>query len=161
MRKIGLMILALALALPPSVLFAADPSKAQIVTFKSNPTICLASVAIKQIDGHLRQLPTLGFTIEPGWHTMHGLATVNLRDCPVMQERSRKQVHVPPLQWLFKAGKVYYVGLDHSSADRQNWRLVVWKEEYMEGLEDMEGLKDLEGPESLHGLEGEEGQTDN
>ncbi len=145
MRKIALMILALALL--PSAVFAADPSKARIVTFRSNGAICLASVAIKQIDGHLRQLPALGFEIEPGWHTMHGMATLNLRDCPVVEERIRKQVHVPPLEWLFEPGKVYYVGLDHSAVQRQNWRLVVWKVEDMQGVrkvEDMQGVWKVE-----------------
>ncbi len=132
MKKILVMMMSLALL--PSMVFAKDENKARVVTFKSNPVKCLAAVAIKQIDGHLRQLPALGFEIEPGWHTMHGMATLNLRDCPVVEERIRKQVHVPPLEWLFEPGKVYYVGLDHSSAQRRNWRLVVWKVEDMVGV---------------------------
>ena len=145
MKKIALMILALVLL--PSAVLAANPSKARIVTIKSNSSICLASVAIKQIDGRLRQLPALGFEIEPGWHTMHGLATVNFRDCPVVEERIRKQVHIPPMEWLFEPGKVYYVGLDHSSVERRNWRLVVWKVEDMQGVrkvEDIQGVWKVE-----------------
>ena len=118
---------------------ADDPMVAEVVTFKSDPTKCLASVQIRTIDGKLKQLPSLGFDIEPGWHTMHGMATVNLNHCPAVEDRSRKQVHIPPLEWLFEAGKKYYVGLDHSSPERQNWQLVVWKVEDMEPAEDSEG----------------------
>ena len=155
MNKTLLVILALAML--PTQVFSADPSKARIVTFKSNPATCLAAVAIKQVDGHQRQLPSLGFDIEPGWHTMHGMATVNLRDCPVAQERIRKQVNIPELEWLFKAGKIYYVGLDHSSPSRQNWRLVVWKEEYMDGVEDFDDPEEMQGSEHLDGLKEIEG----
>ena len=117
----------------PAAVFAADPSKARIVTYKSHPAHCLAAVAIKQIDGHQRQLPAMGFEIEPGWHTMHGMATLNLSFCPVVEDRIGKQVNVAPLEWLFERGKVYYVGLDHSSVERQNWRLVVWKVKDVDG----------------------------
>ena len=132
MKKTGLMILIL-IFLPAEIvaeeLVLENP---RVVTFKSNVSTCLASVEIKQIDGHLRTLPTMGFEIEPGWHTMHGIAKLNLNNCPVKEERSRKPVHVPALEWLFEAGKVYYVGLDHSSPMRKNWRLVVWKVEDMD-----------------------------
>ena len=149
MKNVLLMILALAFL--PSAVFAKDPDKARVVTFKSNPAKCLASVAIKQIDGHLRQLPTLGFEIEPGLHSMHGMATVDLRHCPVVEDRIRRQVNVPPLEWFFEPGKVYYVGLDHSSVERQNWRLVVWKVEYEDGTEDLEGLEDKTDTQEMEG----------
>lgn len=135
MKKWALVLIALAVL--PAVAISADRNKAQVVTFKSDPTKCLASVEIKTIDGELKQLPSLGFDIEPGWHTMHGMATVNLNHCPAVEDRSRRPVRVPPLEWLFEAGKKYYVGLDHSSPERQNWQLVVWKVENIE--EDAEG----------------------
>ncbi len=132
MKKTGLMILILMLLPAQVVAEELVLDNPRVVTFKSNVSSCLASVEIKQIDGHLRTLPTMGFEIEPGWHTMHGTAKLNLANCPVKEERSRKQVHVPALEWLFEAGKVYYVGLDHSSPMRKNWRLVVWKVEDLE-----------------------------
>ena len=124
--------LALLLFLAPP-LNAADPEKARVVTFKSNPVKCLASVAITQVDGKNRMLPPGGFKIDPGEHSMHGRATINLRNCPPARTDSRKPVHIPPLEWFFEAGKVYYVGLDYSSPLRENWRLVVWKAEYENG----------------------------
>ena len=128
-----LTVLLLSLAVMPTSMFAADPSKSRIVTYKSNPVKCLASVAINQVDGKGRQLPTMGFELEPGTHTMHGRATIDLRNCPVARDRSRTSVHVPPLDWFFEAGKVYYVALDHSAPSRESWRLVVWKVEDEDG----------------------------
>jgi hypothetical protein len=127
------MILVLMLGFLPASLFAEedeeDAGVARVVTMFDNVTICLASVQIRQIDGKNRMLPSLGFDIEPGWHTMHGSAQLDLKRCPVRDEnrRSGNDVHIPPLEWLFEAGKVYYVGLDHSSPMRENWRLIVWK----------------------------------
>jgi len=128
-KKIGLLIAVLSFLSASIMAEEVELSKPRVVTFKENVTACLASVEIKQIDGHQRMLPTLGFEIEPGWHTMHGIAKLDLRRCPVKDERSRKPAHIPPLEWLFEAGKVYYVGLDYSSPLRENWRLVVWKVE--------------------------------
>jgi hypothetical protein len=113
--------------------FSADPKKARIVTFKSNVVDCLAAISITQIDGQNRMLPTMGFDIEPGEHSMHGRSTVDLRCSKPVRSESRKPVHVPPLEWFFEAGKVYYVGLDYSSPMRENWRVVVWKVEYEDG----------------------------
>lgn len=116
----------------PVTAFGLDPELARVVTYKENVAECLAPVSIKTIDGENRMLPNFGFDIEPGWHTMHGITKVNLKHCPVSEERIRKKVNVPPLEWLFEAGKIYYVGFDHSSPMRDNWRLVVWKVESME-----------------------------
>lgn len=115
----------------PTAAFGLDPELARVVTYKHNVAECLAPVSIKTIDGKNRQLPNFGFDIEPGWHTMHGVTQVNLKHCPVNEERIRKKVNVPPLEWLFEAGKIYYVGFDHSSPMRENWRLIVWKVEDM------------------------------
>ena len=117
----------------PSALFADDSTKVRIVTYKSNPVHCLAAIAIRQVDGHQRQLPTMGFELEPGEHSMHGLATADLRNCTPIKSSRRSSVHIPPLEWFFEPGRVYYVALDYSSPNRENWRLVVWKTEYEDG----------------------------
>ena len=36
---------------------------------------------------------------------------------------------VPDLEADFEAGKTYYIGLDHSSKNFNDWRLVIWKVE--------------------------------
>lgn len=127
MKKL-ILLLAAAVFMPLTVSAEDDRGMARVVTFKENVSTCLAPVQIRTIDGRNRNLPSLGFKIEPGWHTMHGSAKLDLRRCPVRDEhkRSSQEVHIPPLEWLFEAGKVYYVGLDYSSPSRENWRLVVW-----------------------------------
>jgi hypothetical protein len=132
-NRIFLSLLLLPLAVWAEDYEAEDLGMAQVVTFKHNVSECLAPVQIKTIDGELRNLPSLGFEIEPGWHTMHGIASINLQHCPVKEERTRDTDHIPALEWLFEAGKKYYVGLDHSSPYRKNWRIVVWKVEDLEG----------------------------
>jgi len=122
-----------AVLLCPALLMAAETENARIVTHKSNVVRCLAAVQINQIDGKNRQLPTLGFEIEPGEHTMSGLSTIDLRNCPPEETQSRNPVHIKPLDWFFEAGKVYYVALDYSSPKRENWQIVVWKAETEDG----------------------------
>jgi hypothetical protein len=114
-------------------MLAQEEQKARVVTFKSNPTKCVAPVAMRMIDGKLRQLPTTGFTIEPGFHTVAGDATANLGHCPTVQRRSRKSLGIPAVEWLFESGKVYYIGLDHSSVHEEEWSLIVWKVRYEDG----------------------------
>jgi hypothetical protein len=127
MKVKKLIFVIMVLAAMPVALSAADPEKAQIVTHKSNPVKCLAAVEINQVDGKQRQLPPGGFEIEPGEHTMKGRSQVDLRNCPPVETHSRKPVHARPLDWFFEAGKVYYVALDYSNPNRENWRTVVWK----------------------------------
>ncbi len=121
------------LAFFPAAVFATDPSTARVVTYKSNVAKCLAPVAIKAIDGKWRQLPALGFDLDPGEHSLQGFATAELTNCPTVKKRSRKPDYAPYLDWFFEPGKVYYVALDQSSPHRENWRLVVWKVESMDG----------------------------
>ena len=122
----------------PASGFAADPEKAQIVTYKANVAKCVAAVHINQIDGKGRQLPAMGFEIEPGEHTMKGLTKVDLINCEPSKSHSRKSASVPPLDWSFEPGKTYYIGLDYMAPLRENWRFVVWKvfDEYGEEVFD-------------------------
>ena len=72
-----------------------------------------------------------GFELSPGTHSLQGTAKLNLTYCQAQSETTA--THVPPLQAVFEAGKTYYVGLDHSSSDRSQWKFVVWKVEDMNG----------------------------
>ena len=128
-KTAGLIVLMLAM-LPVSV-FSADPTKARIITSDQRITQCISSMHIRQVDGKERQLPALGFDLKPGIHTLQGTAKLNLTFCPVLREMHK--TNVPPLQALFEAGKTYYIGLDHSSKSREDWRIVVWKVEGTEG----------------------------
>ena len=119
-----LMLVLLSVALRAS---AGDPEKAQLVTGGKNAMRCLSPVAINKIDGELQQVPEKGFELEPGMHSMNGRARLNLKYCRVTDDRS--YAAVPDLEAEFEAGKVYYVGLDHSSESNGDWRLVIWRVE--------------------------------
>ena len=125
--KTGLLILVLAsVAVRAS---AADPEKAQLVTGDENAMRCLSSVAINEIDGEAQLVPERGFELEPGMHSMNGRARLNIKYCRVTDDRSNAPV--PDLEAEFEAGKIYYVGLDHSSESIGDWHLVIWKVEDM------------------------------
>ena len=100
---------------------------ARIVTGNERPAECLSSIHVREVDGEARQLPATAFELEPGIHTLHGTARVNLTYCQV--NREAMQAGVPPLEAVFEEGKTYFVGLDHSSPDRSEWRIVIWKVE--------------------------------
>ena len=36
---------------------------------------------------------------------------------------------IEPVEANFEAGKTYYLGFDHSSPHRKDWKLVIWKVE--------------------------------
>lgn len=115
----------------PGLAMASDEDQAWVVTMTEKPAQCLSSVAIRQIDGRDRFVSPQGFSIEPGTHTMSGTAKINTTYCrPLRGYRSQA---VPPLEAEFEAGKVYYVGFDHSSNDRDEWALVIWKVEDRSG----------------------------
>ena len=127
--KISGSVLLLYAALTASAL-AADPTMARIITSDERITDCISRIHVRQVDGHERQLPKLGFDLEPGIHTLQGTAVLNMSFCRVLRETHK--TNVPPLQALFEAGKTYYVGLDHSGKSRDEWRIVVWKVESTE-----------------------------
>ena len=104
-----------------------DQSKARIITQTAKPAECLSRVAIRKIDGEETFVHPQGFTLEPGRHTMSGTVALDTSYCKVA--RGNEWTEIPPLEEDFEAGKTYYVGFDHSAADRNEWRLVVWKVE--------------------------------
>jgi hypothetical protein len=59
---------------------------------------------------------------------MTGTAVIDAgMNCPIGRGVSRNNIE--PLEHEFEAGMKYYVGFDHSSPNRDDWRLVVWKSE--------------------------------
>ncbi len=140
------MVLLLVLAILPATVCAEETAMSQIVTFKGNAVKCLAPVAIRMIDGMLRQLQTTGFDLEPGFHTLAGDTTGMLGRCPKGERRSGKHLGFPAVEWFFEPGKVYYVALDHHYYLEEEWRLVVWKVV----TEDGETVFDISRPEQAN-----------
>jgi len=125
MRKLTLILL-LASLLPVHAM-ANPTSKARIITQNERASQCISSVIIDEIDGRLRNVNKQGFELEAGKHAMNGRAVINTANCPAV--RGRSSYVVPDLEADFEAGKTYYVGLDHSSKNKEEWRLVIWKTE--------------------------------
>jgi len=124
--KKSLLILIAAALLPAHVL-AGSQDKAQIITQNNRAAQCISSVVIDEIDGKLSNVSKQGFKLEAGTHSLSGRALINVANCPAV--RGRNSYVVPDLEADFEAGKTYYVGLDHSSKNKEDWRLVIWKTE--------------------------------
>ena len=119
---------ALALLLTPLLSIANAGGKAKIVTSLENPAKCISAVHVNNIDGQEVQVQKLGFDIDAGTHTMLGRAIINTSFCKVMGRGSGVE-RIEPLEADFEAGSTYYVGFDHSSKSRSDWKLVIWKVE--------------------------------
>jgi hypothetical protein len=101
---------------------------AKIITGNEKAAECISSVHVNAIDGELVYVQPLGFDLEPGKHRLTARAVVNTSFCKALGPSVGKD-ETPALEADFEAGKTYYVGLDHSSSNRKDWRLVIWKVE--------------------------------
>ena len=99
---------------------------AKIVTHNGRPADCLAPIVVNKIDGREKIVPAQGFTIEPGVHTLNGRAKIDTTYCKAMRGGNIPGF-TPDLEVDFEAGMTYYIGYDHDSLNRDDWRLVVWK----------------------------------
>ena len=122
MRKT--VLLTALLALLPAGLAAAE-GMARVITDVARPVECIAPIEVYNIDGELVGKNTMGFDLEPGRHSLVGLAKIDSTNCPVM--RGNSALDIPPLEYDFEAGKTYYIGLEHKSSNQQQWRFVVWR----------------------------------
>ena len=116
------------LLLLPFLLAAENAPKAKIITGTEKAAECISSVHVNNIDGREVKVQALGFDIDPGTHTLTGRALINTSFCKAMGKGSQRN-KVEPLEADFEAGKTYFVGYDHSSSNRNDWKLVVWKVE--------------------------------
>jgi hypothetical protein len=105
---------------------AEEEGKAKIVTSFNQASQCISPVRILKIDGREVAVQRMGFDLDPGKHTMAGSALIDTSFCPVVG-RSTYRDSAPPLEAEFETGKTYYVGLDHSASNRQDWKYVIWK----------------------------------
>ena len=122
-----LIIIILAVALYPLQSMAEKVGKAQIITQNERPAQCISKVVITDVDGRLANVARQGFKLEAGTHSLNGRAIINTSQCPAI--RGKSTYTIPDLEADFEADKTYYVGLDHSSKNKEEWRLVIWKVE--------------------------------
>jgi hypothetical protein len=100
---------------------------ARVVTHLNKPDECISSVTIRRINGQEQHVPPQGFKLPPGRHSLSGIVALDTRVCKVV--RGPETVPPAPLEADFEAGKTYYIGFDHSSANRQDWGYVIWNVE--------------------------------
>lgn len=100
----------------------------RVVTGRGRALDCMAPVIVNRIDGEPRAVPSKGFTIEPGVHTLNGRAVLDTTYCKVEHGGSRGG-NAQDLEVNFELGKIYYIGYDYRSLNRDEWKLVVWRVE--------------------------------
>ena len=106
----------------------AEAEMARIISDQARPEDCLAAVAINKIDGEPRVVSAKGFLIEPGPHSLNGLAMLDITHCSIAGD-DRQINTAADLEYNFEAGQTYYVGYYHRSHISDERRLVVWKVE--------------------------------
>lgn len=121
-------LMAIAITTLPLLVQANSAETAKIITGTAQPSQCISPVHVNTIDGNNIYVAELGFDVEPGEHSLTGRAIIDTTYCrPTGISTNRYKVE--PLTATFEAGKTYYVGYDHSSSNRRDWKLVIWKEE--------------------------------
>lgn len=126
MKRLGILILSLFFL--PSTATAGEDGKVRVITSFNNAAQCISPVHIKKIDGREAAVQRMGFSLEPGKHTLSGSALVDISNCLTIGSTTR-HYQAAPLEAEFELGKIYYVGYDHSSSDRADWKIVIWKVE--------------------------------
>lgn len=121
-------LLATLMLLLPLGAAAGNEGKVQIVTSRSDAANCISPMHIRKIDGKEVAVQRMGFWIEPGQHTMSGSALIDTSFCQTVGGYSSPP-RAKPLEAIFELGKVYYVGYDHSSRNKKDWKVVIWKVE--------------------------------
>jgi len=116
----------LSLLLLPLVIQAEDAKQAKIITGSDQAAKCISAVEVNQIDGKEVKVQKLGFSIDAGKHAISARALINDSFCKVTGLDTGNNP-IAPIEYDFEAGKTYYLGYDHSSTLRKDWKLVVWK----------------------------------
>ena len=119
---------AMLLMLTPVLTIAGEGDKARIVTGAKKAAQCISSVQVNNIDGRDVRVERLGFDIDAGKHSMTGRAIIDTSFCKTVGKGTERN-RIEPIEADFEAGKIYYLGYDHSAPNRADWKLVIWKVE--------------------------------
>jgi len=127
MKATQLIVVVMVLFLPVRV-WSDKAEEAKVITGQNRAAQCISPVHVRKIDGREASVQSMGFSLEPGTHTMTGSALIDASMCKTVG-RGTGRNKIEPLEADFEAGKTYWVGYDHSSTDRNDWKLVIWKVE--------------------------------
>jgi hypothetical protein len=108
--------------------WADKAEKAKVITGHNRAAQCISPIQVRKIDGREAAVQSMGFSLEPGTHTLTGSAKIDTSMCKTVG-RGTGRNKIEPLEADFEAGKTYWVGYDHSASDRKEWKLVIWKVE--------------------------------
>jgi len=125
--KAILLVFLLSLMMPAQV-WSANADKAKIITGHNRAAQCISPIQVRKIDGREAAVQPMGFSLDPGTHTMTGSAKVDTSMCKTYGKGTGRN-KIEPLEADFEAGKTYWVGYDHSASNRRDWKLVIWKVE--------------------------------
>lgn len=130
-----LIISVLLLATLPAAAELPVSEMAKVVTQNALPSECFSPVVITSIDGVKQAVPGHGFPLEPGVHSVNGLALLDTTKC----RRPDVDLDIRTTADLvvdFEAGKIYYIAYDRTFQNPEEWKLVVWKIEQASSPED-------------------------
>ena len=108
-------------------------SQAKIITQNGVQERCIAPVSVYEINDQTTSVSQQGFYLEAGHYRIKAQGLVSTFGCPVLY--IPKHYRIPPIEATFEAGKVYYLGMDHSSTRITDWRVVIWRVEGESGEE--------------------------
>ena len=127
MKAMRLIVLVMVLFLPAQG-WSDKAEKAQVITSQNRAAQCISPVQVRKIDGREAAVHAMGFSLEPGTHTLTASALIDTSMCKTVG-RGTGRNKIEPLEADFEAGKKYWLGYDHSSTERKDWKLVIWKVE--------------------------------
>jgi hypothetical protein len=119
---------ALLIAALPVAAEAPVTEMAKVITDSSLPSECLAPVEITSVDGVKQHVPSRGYLLEPGVHSVNGRVFLDTTKC----RRSDGDLEIRKTADLvvdFEAGKTYYIAYDRGPMNPGDWKLLVWKVE--------------------------------
>ena len=88
----------------------------------------LFPVVIYSIDGQKKTGDRNLYQLPPGRHTIEAWGIVDL-DWVSTMSRDLSRENTAPLVFNFQSGTRYYIGLKASASRREDWQLVIWKQE--------------------------------
>ena len=98
---------------------------ARVLTSIGRPSECLAPLAVNKIDGEMTSVSEKGFLITPGVHSINGMATLDMTNCPFIDKNPTIPTAID-LEVDFEPGATYYIGYYHKPESPDEWQLVVW-----------------------------------
>ena len=108
----------------------AGEGKARIITTAEDPVNCISPMEINSVDGKELAGTRMQIELDPGKHTITGLARINTSFCSrVGVSRGGRNSSLEPLEAEFEAGKTYYIGVNHKASRDSGWFYEIWKVE--------------------------------